>query len=79
VRVFLVQDYRRNLSKPTVIVVGSHRLFTSSQILSFLETTPSVKTRLAMADVLAPRCTNPGDASCIIECFRFTADKAQVT
>jgi hypothetical protein len=56
-----------------------NRLFTSEQIMALIETTPSVKTRLSMMlDVLAPRCSDPGEASAVIESFRFTAERQQV-
>ena len=54
-------------------------LFSAAQILAFMETTPSVKTRLGVVALLAPRCKDPGASGAVVNSFRFTEDKATVT
>ena len=53
-------------------------MFTCSQLLQIMNTTPSKKTKLAFVDILAPRLTNPKDSSEILNQFPYASEKAQV-
>lgn len=50
------------------------RLFTSQQILQVIQTTPSVKTRKAMIELLGPRITDVGNSKAIVDLFVNSAD-----
>ena len=53
-------------------------MFTVDQLCQLMDTTPSVKTKLAFVDLLAPRILNPKDASKVSEVFPYATEKATV-
>lgn len=54
-------------------------LFTSKQLLSLVNLTPSVKTRLAIIDHIAPRLVDPrSEYEALVGLFRFSEEKQQV-
>lgn len=54
-------------------------LFSSNHLFQILDLTPSVKTRISMILILAPRLTDPKSNSLkLLDMFRFSEDKQQV-
>lgn len=54
-------------------------LFSSNYLFQLLDLTPSVKTRIAMILIVAPRLTDPKSNSLkLLDMFRFSEDKQQI-
>lgn len=62
-----------------VKTASNGKLFKCAQLLEMLETTPSVKTQMTFVTLLAPRTSDPGGASVIVETFRFSDEKNAVS
>ena len=54
-------------------------MFTVDQLCQLMNTTPSVKTKLAFVDIMAPRILDPREASKVIEVFPYATEKAVAT
>ena len=66
---------RNNAQKLEALESGKAEfMFTCTQLLAILDITPSVKTRIAFIDILAPRLTDPKDAPKVIALFSYAED-----
>ena len=50
------------------------KLFTCAQVADYMETTPSIKTKLSMVEVVLARVSNPKEGSQIVDLFSYAND-----